>query len=358
MYIAEYVRWHTTYVQYSVHVLCLLERYSMKHSRYLEVVQIIVGNVGASQSRLLDVVTLDPVAQIILGHQVGPLEVAVRDGTHGTARAQPQLDGGGLKDQAGWCLNRLLHHVSVDRAQKFLGDVVCRLAGSIRLTVRASVVLHELGVRGVRVLLVAVQRQGQRHRRARILAPVAAKTRQVAQQAVLIVLGGVAARGVALVLLLGLVLLVARARLGVLVISGVGHGDSDLEGTLLLAIRTTGAAGGAGVIVVHAAAAASLVHLSEQLHALGMGSLGLGTAVQKVRLIAVQALSLGGVESGISGLHVLQLACHTAVQHAHDRGVTLSVSADRQGSTEHHALTHAHPLRALHTVVDGRQLRE
>ena len=45
-------------------------------------------------------------------------------------------------------------------------------------------------------------------------APVAAETRQVAQQAVLVVLGGVAA-GVALVLLL-LVLLVTRHGLGVL----------------------------------------------------------------------------------------------------------------------------------------------
>jgi len=32
-----------------------------------------------------------PVAQVVLGHQVAPLEVGVGDGADGAARAQPQL---------------------------------------------------------------------------------------------------------------------------------------------------------------------------------------------------------------------------------------------------------------------------
>ena len=40
-------------------------------------------------------------------------------------------------------------------------------------------------------------------------------------------------------------------------------------------------------------------HLSEQLHSLGVGSLGLGAAVQEVRLVAEQTLLMVWVECGV-----------------------------------------------------------
>eukprot|EP00601_Ochromonadales_sp_CCMP2298_P036437 CAMPEP_0173366452 /NCGR_PEP_ID=MMETSP1144-20121109/24246_1 /TAXON_ID=483371 /ORGANISM="non described non described, Strain CCMP2298" /LENGTH=228 /DNA_ID=CAMNT_0014317109 /DNA_START=235 /DNA_END=918 /DNA_ORIENTATION=- len=78
---------------------------------------------GDASAGLRDVIPLDPVSQIILRHQIPPLQRRVGDRTQTARRPQPQFDRRIFKYDPGRLHpNRILHNVSVDGAEELSGD--------------------------------------------------------------------------------------------------------------------------------------------------------------------------------------------------------------------------------------------